>query len=67
VAEDAPLLKALVSIFAWISPEGASQLPGWIWERLELVPPNSERDPEGRPRRPDLLDTRPWFCETMAA
>jgi hypothetical protein len=67
VAEDFPLLKALVSIFAWVSPEGASQLPQRIWDRLELAPPNAERDPEGRPSRPDLLDTRPWFCETMAA
>jgi hypothetical protein len=67
VAEDVPLIKALLSVFSWISPESASQLPTWIWNHLELAPPGSSQDPEGRPRRPDLLDTRPWFCETMAA
>jgi hypothetical protein len=67
VGEDLPLVKALMSIFAWISPDRASELPVWIWRKLEVTPPGSAADPDGRPRRPDLLDTRPWFCETMAA
>jgi hypothetical protein len=67
VAEDLPLIKALVSVFAWISPEGASQLPAWVWKKLELPHSHYGESPEGRPRRPDLLDTRPWFCETLAA
>ena len=67
VAEDLPLIKALLTIFAWVSPEEAAALPKWVWQKLELPPPVSSRDPEGRPRRPDLLDTRPWFHETMAA
>jgi hypothetical protein len=67
VAEDLPLVKALLAIFAWISPEEAAALPKWVWQTLELPLPASSRDPEGRPRRPDLLDTRPWFRETMAA
>jgi hypothetical protein len=67
VAEDLPLVKGLVSVFSWISPERAAQLPAWVWSKLELTPPKSADDPAGRPRRPDLLDSRPWFCETLAA
>lgn len=68
VAEDLPLVKGLVSVFSWISPERARQLPVWVWNSLALEPPPpTVRDPDGRPPRPDLLDTRPWFCETMAA
>jgi hypothetical protein len=67
VAEDLPLIKGLVSVFSWISPERAALLPSWIWQKLELTPPQSVDDPYDRPKRPDLLDSRPWFCETLAA
>jgi hypothetical protein len=68
VEDDLPLVKGLVSVFSWVSPERAKQLPSWIWKKLDLAPPaGSMHAPEGRPPRPDLLDTRPWFCETMAA
>ena len=48
VAEDAAFLKALVSIFAWISPEGASPLPGWIWKKLELARPSARAGSGGK-------------------
>lgn len=68
VAEDLPLIKGVLSVFSWVSPEKARTVPGWVWRKLELNPPRvSVHDPDGRPPRPDLLDTRPWFCETMAA
>lgn len=67
VAEDAPLLKAVLSVFSWVAPERAQQMPKWVWTKLGLARPETTQDPEGRPRRPDLLDTRPWFGETLAA
>jgi hypothetical protein len=67
VETDAPLVKALLSIFAWVSPERAREFPTWLWKKLQLDPPEPAHDPEDRPKRPDLLDSRPWFCETLAA
>jgi len=70
VDSDLPLVKGLLSVFSWVSPGRARQLPSWVWPKLDLAAPaesESTTDPEGRPPRPDLLDTRPWFCETMAA
>jgi hypothetical protein len=52
---DLPLLGALLSVFGWICPDRARDLPGWIWEAAGARPP----DP-GEPR-PHLLDTRPWL------
>src|SRR4051794_13848521 len=67
VEGDLPLVKGLVSVFAWVSPERARELPAWVWQKLDLEEPLAVPDPEGRPSRPDLLDTRPWFYETAAA
>jgi hypothetical protein len=67
VEHDLPLMRGLLSVFSWVSPERAAQFPAWLWRKLDLAPAEQVEDPEGRPRRPDLLDTRPWFCETIAA
>lgn len=70
VAEDKPLLKGILSVFSWVSPERAAKIPRRIWDRLDLTPPRPEAeiDPEGRPSRKDLLDTRPWlFAEQQLA
>jgi hypothetical protein len=55
VGEDAALLKAALSVFAWICPRRAMELPAWIWGRLQAEPP-ANGDP-----RPHLLDSRPWL------
>ncbi len=60
-AEDRALLKALLSIFAWVAPERAMQIPRRVWRSFDLVQPIPVADPTGRPSRPDLLDTRPWL------
>jgi hypothetical protein len=55
------LLASLLSLFAWIAPGRARQLPDWLWGRLHLEAP-----PAGRVRCDDhvrLLDTREWFTE----
>jgi hypothetical protein len=65
VAEDRPLLKGVLSIFSWVAPQRALLIPRRVWDSLELPMPVPAHDPEGRPSRPDLLDTRPWFCERL--
>jgi hypothetical protein len=65
VAEDRPLLKGVLSIFSWISPHQALSIPPLVWDSLGLPVPTPAHDPEGRPARPDLLDTRPWFCDQV--
>jgi hypothetical protein len=68
VAQDRPLLKGVLSVFSWVSPERAALVPEYVWETLELPLPRREPDPDGRPSRKDLLDTRPWlFAERRIA
>jgi hypothetical protein len=72
VDHDAGLMRGLLAVFSWLSPERAAEFPKWLWKKLDLTPAQRLEDPEGRPQRHDLLDTRPWFGEnwfgeTMAA
>ena len=63
VGNDRPLLKGVLSVFSWVSPQRAAEIPKQIWQKLGLtVPrPECEREPEEGPSRKDLLDTRPWL------
>ncbi len=56
---DAPLLRALLSVFSWVSPGRACALPRWIWDAIGLPPP--EDGPDSHRARVDLLDRRTWF------
>lgn len=58
---DLPLLSALVSVFGWVCPERARDLPGWLWVRLGVARPEGGVDCEGRSDRAFLIDTRDWF------
>ena len=50
------------TLFKWIAPGRAAELPGWIWGRLGIAAPSArEQAEEIVKRRVDLLDTRPWF------
>lgn len=62
-AGDERLLAALLSLFTWVAPARAQQLPPWLWGKLEL--PNPERlEPILRDdSRIRQLDSRPWFTE----
>ena len=55
VGEDAPLLAAALSVFSWVCPRRALELPAWIWPRLQIARPR-----EGD-AKPELLDSRPWM------
>jgi hypothetical protein len=62
MAEDVPLLAGALTVFRWLAPGRARDLPDWIWERLQLSPPaGSPVADEIDKRRVSLLDTRPWF------
>jgi len=63
VEQDRPLMKGVLSVFSWVCPARAASIPRRVWHRLGLDTPKPEReqDPEGRPSRTDLLDTRPWL------
>jgi hypothetical protein len=60
VGEDAPLLGAILTTYAWLSPENALNLPGWIWAGVR---PNSR--PVACGTRSALLDSRPWLVSTI--
>jgi hypothetical protein len=54
---DALLQDGVLSVFRWLVPEKAAELPSWLWRRRDSrVSPAS--DPCEHVR---LLDSRPWF------
>ena len=59
---DAPLLTAVLSLFAWLDPSAAGKIPTSVWDRLGVVPPRPGTphlmDPQARA---NLIDSRPWF------
>lgn len=67
VEEDRPLVKGVLSIFAWVSPSRAAEIPRRVWRQLGLAVPKSRTAED----RKDLLDSRPWLitqpiCSTAA-
>jgi len=62
IGEDTPLLTGALSVFRWISPGRAAELPSWLWQKVGLAAhdaPGELRDFDKR--KIDLLDRRPWF------
>lgn len=59
--DDVPLLKALLSLYAWLRPLDARKLPSDLWKRLGLSRPSSPSDDRWR-NRVRLLDSRKWFA-----
>jgi hypothetical protein len=57
---DTPLLSGLLSVFAWLCPDRARDLPRSLWRQLHLESPatTAGATPGGRK---NLLDSRPWF------
>ncbi len=58
---DAPLLTGVMSVFGWLAPPRAGDIPAPIWQRLGLRVPEPGSDPEVTRTRANLLDSRPWF------
>jgi hypothetical protein len=65
VGDDLPLVTSLVSLFAWLCPSRAQELPIWIWRRLGLRQPETSADE--RADRVALLDSRDWFGPNLRA
>jgi hypothetical protein len=62
VGEDAALLKGVLSVFQWLSPDRAMELPKWLWPAVDRA---SLRSLQTSGCHADLLDSRPWFRATM--
>jgi hypothetical protein len=62
IGDDLPLMAGALSVFRWLAPRHAEQLPSWIWAKvgLESGAP-AATDVDYVKRRVDLLDRRPWF------
>jgi hypothetical protein len=58
--EDRPLLKGLLTVYGWLCPEQARELPRFIQEELDLPEPETSDQRKRDPIR--LLDTRSWFA-----
>ena len=58
---DQPLLAGALSVFAWLAPDRAVDIPDAVWCRLGLSRPKDDPDPDLSPERAALLDSRPWF------
>jgi hypothetical protein len=65
VEEDAPLLTALLSVFAWVCPNRARELPSRLWSELGLRHDHVYAQLEGESDRAPLLDSRPWLTPTV--
>jgi hypothetical protein len=65
LGEDAPLLTGALSVFAWLVPHRASDIPSEVWSRLGLCPSTQGEDPKVSRARANLLDSRPWFTRHL--
>jgi hypothetical protein len=63
VEEDWPLLKGLLTVYIWLCPDQARELPRWLCEELDLVEP--EIPIEKKRDHVRLLDTRGWFAAIL--
>jgi hypothetical protein len=61
VEDDAPLLSALLSVFGWLCPDRARELPRWLWSELNARHTLPDADLDAAVNRPSLLDSRPWL------
>lgn len=65
LGEDAPLLYGLLTIFRWLCPNLAAEVPAWLWRESEAAQAAAPVAPETCRRRADLLDRRSWFTPLM--
>lgn len=64
VREDVPVLRALLTLFGWVSPGRAGELPHTLKRRLNLAPVRPLSTDEEN-RRISLLDSRNWFAARL--
>jgi hypothetical protein len=61
VDEDAPLLSALLSVFGWLCPDRARELPSWFSNELGAKVARTQTHLVAETNRASFLDSRPWF------
>lgn len=61
LGDDAPLLGALLQVYAWMEPVGARSIPHEAWGMLGIRVPDMQEAVENRRF---LLDTQDWFGPT---
>jgi hypothetical protein len=59
--QDTSLLKAVLTVFAWLCPGRAAQLPLRIWKTLRMSKPSNGQLPVMK-KRIRYLDSRAWFA-----
>jgi hypothetical protein len=65
LGEDAPLLTAVLVLFAWLDPVRALVIPPAVWDELGVRPPAPNApNAIGPQARAALLDSRPWFRQS---
>jgi hypothetical protein len=60
--EDTPLLRAAMTVYAWLCPHRARRLPASLWKKLRILSPKLPRSCQDRIR---LLDSRAWFAARL--
>jgi len=58
--DDLPVLRGLLSVYGWLCPKRAQQLPLYLWQLLQL--PQPKLIPKPKHDRIRLLDSRAWFA-----
>lgn len=61
IGEDAPALGGVMSLFRWLCPGVAQELPEWIWPRMGLETALKGPKPSVERRRAALFNARDWF------
>ena|SRR5579871_1029156 len=65
VGSDVPILAGVLSIFRWLAPNCAANLPKWLWRIVRLPQPEKRISLDEIRHRAFLLDTRPWFLPVL--
>jgi hypothetical protein len=66
LGDDAPLLYAVLTIFRWLCPNLARELPPSLWQEAEKIGVPQSFSAEDCRRRADLLDRRCWFAPVIS-
>jgi hypothetical protein len=58
---DTILIGGLLSVFRWLVPRQANEVPSWVWDRVGLLRTDAVDDNGEHEARAHLLDSRDWF------
>jgi hypothetical protein len=67
LGEDHGLFTGLLSVYRWMCPGAAPDVPARVWKAVGLAVPRVNGCPAVAQERVDFLDTRPWFNVSRSA